>query len=394
MMKTKSQAAAWLLGGLALLLSASPAYSQGPLTPPGVPGPTMRSLDDIYNAADLARANAATAASSVNAARTNWMAVDALNFTISQPGFFQLTKNLTTASSTAYGIVINADNVTLDLNGFTLQGPKSGSQYGIKINAGRNNITLRNGIVRGWGNHGIYKDSEYGQDLTMSAVICDNVRSMDNLRDGFHFDFRSAMLTNCSATSNSGSGFSLTGGSQVVHCSALNNKVDGFIGYQMQIGNCMAAGNGGRGMSVNFSSTVTDCVSSGNGLFGYDAGNGSLVKNCVADLNTSHGIQLAIGSTVSHCVCRSNGISNGGHGGGIFTQGNGNLIEDNNVSNNYYGILVVSGSGNLIVRNTAFSNGGSTSNNYNIASGNSYGPTLTNPGAAFTQSNPWSNFSH
>src|SRR4051794_34078108 len=45
--------------------------------------------------------------------------------TISQPGSYKLTSNLTVASPTSNGIVIQADNVTLDLNGFSISGPRA-----------------------------------------------------------------------------------------------------------------------------------------------------------------------------------------------------------------------------------------------------------------------------
>ena len=47
-----SKTAAWAGGILALLLSlhlAPSAFVQGPLTPPGVPQPTMKSLQEIWN---------------------------------------------------------------------------------------------------------------------------------------------------------------------------------------------------------------------------------------------------------------------------------------------------------------------------------------------------------
>src|SRR5512141_598037 len=44
--------------------------------------------------------------------------------TITQSGSYKLASNLTVASSTANAISIQADNVTLDLNGFSLTGPR------------------------------------------------------------------------------------------------------------------------------------------------------------------------------------------------------------------------------------------------------------------------------
>jgi hypothetical protein len=69
-------------------------------------------------------------------------------FTISTAGSYYLTGPLTVASGS--GISINTDNVTLDLNGFTIastSGVASGN--GVSINGNRRNVWVRNGFIRG-----------------------------------------------------------------------------------------------------------------------------------------------------------------------------------------------------------------------------------------------------
>src|ERR1700675_3088171 len=101
-------------------------FSQGSLTPPGAPGPTMKSLDQIE-------------------ARTP---ISSLPFTISASGSYYLTGNLIATGSTA-GITISADNVTLDLNGFALIGNLGSSSpvAGINVPSGQRNLCIRNGTV-------------------------------------------------------------------------------------------------------------------------------------------------------------------------------------------------------------------------------------------------------
>src|SRR6478735_5297203 len=82
----------------------STAFGQGALTPPGAPAPTMKSLDQVE------------ARTIVNSTNTPG---DASNtFIISAPGSYYLTGNLTGVSGKS-GIQINADDVSLDLNGFS-----------------------------------------------------------------------------------------------------------------------------------------------------------------------------------------------------------------------------------------------------------------------------------
>src|SRR5262249_30290848 len=70
--------------------------SQGPLTPPGAPAPTMKTLDQIE-------------------ARTP---ISSAPFTITNSGSYYLTTNLSV--STGNAITIATNGVTLDLNGFTI----------------------------------------------------------------------------------------------------------------------------------------------------------------------------------------------------------------------------------------------------------------------------------
>src|SRR5450631_969089 len=97
-MNTKRLLILFFLSSFLLLPSAFP---QGNLTPPGAPAPTMKTLDQIE-------------------ARTP---ISSAPFTISTPGSYYLTANLPVTTGNA--IVISANNVTLDLNGFTISSTAS-----------------------------------------------------------------------------------------------------------------------------------------------------------------------------------------------------------------------------------------------------------------------------
>lgn len=119
---------------------------------------------------------------------------DAAGFpvTISQPGSYRLTGNLTLADANTTAIVITSPNVTLDLGGFAILGPAScvqtasppttctgtGSGDGIVVNlAGtvtRGAVTVANGTVRGMGRHGITTAGTFNDGLRIERMFLVN----------------------------------------------------------------------------------------------------------------------------------------------------------------------------------------------------------------------------
>jgi len=71
-------------------------------------------------------------------------------FTITQPGSYYLTGNVSVGTAASSAIVISASNVTLDLNGFTISSSTPiGAGSGVFIDPPSRAVTVRNGRIQG-----------------------------------------------------------------------------------------------------------------------------------------------------------------------------------------------------------------------------------------------------
>jgi len=307
-----------------------------------------------------------------------------LPFTINQSGSYVLTSNLTGVIGQA-GIIVAADNVTIDLNGFTLQGVPGGSLDGIRPSGLRRNMTVVNGFVAGWDGHGITGYFNIG----LGDNICDNMRiegvtvsgngnigilgrtgslvrgciAEGNGAGGIFTQNAGGIVENCVARGNAGVGISIVDGAVVTGCAALNNTGSGIAtgNGEITVVNCTAAGNGGHGIHAGSVGRVT-------------------IRGCMLKFNTGDGINVLSDSF----VVENNSILN--TAAGVHVGLSGNRIEANNVVSNTRGIDVDAG-GNLIIRNSAKNNG----TNYDIVGVNTVGPTVNAANIA-TSDNPHANY--
>lgn len=159
---------------------------------------------------------------------------------ISQPGSYRLAGNLTLGDPNTSAIEIRAANVTLDLNGFTIQGPNvcglasdgtvqcslTGAGAGVRAVAtapvASSGITIVNGSIRGMAGPAV--------DLVSAASTVSRIAGVTAMGNGFGlFANTSALIQNNVVNTNQGAGVRVGGASLVVDNSISFNGGVGLL---------------------------------------------------------------------------------------------------------------------------------------------------------------------
>lgn len=367
----------------ALLLPLS-AFAQGSLTPPGPPSPTMKKLDEVEPRTNL---QATPAPAGVDTSDADY------HFIINQPGSYYLSANLVVTKTN--GIKINAEGVTLDLNGFQIS-RTTPAGYGIQISDAGPRATIRNGSIKGFVDGiigsaagGAFRDlavtgcTNFGI-LTAFGAVVDSCRAHDNSGVAGIYAGGGSTVSNCTASNNSASsGIATSSGCALINCAAfLNSGIYGInAGTGSSLTNCSASLNTSTlstsgGINAGSGSTLAHCSSYNNGStsptpsattgIGFNLGTGCRIQSCTAELNRGDGIRVT-----SECVVLDNHCGYNGNGGGVHLTASNNRIEGNNVISNFRGILA-DGAGNLIIKNSASDN----TIDYSFVANNRYGAVV------------------
>jgi Right handed beta helix region len=195
--------------------------------------------------------------------------------TISQPGSYKLSGNLTLPNTNTTAIEIAASRVTIDLNGLAIVGPNncafspcSGSGYGIRTTAESFNVTIRNGTIEGMGQDGISLDGDAftvedmhvtgngGNGITLGSIhltssLVQHVVARENGHDGI--DVSSGLVSFSTASENGDAGIFIQGyGSAAHNVCSLNTGYGLLVGAGVNyIGNSLRDNNSSGGPQVS-----------------------------------------------------------------------------------------------------------------------------------------------
>jgi len=298
-----------------------------------------------------------------------------VTFTISKPGSYVLTDNVTMTANLNC-IQITADDVTLDLNGHTIKGTDDGSAVGI-YGKDKFHICVQNGRVEYFGSDGIrlgdqahvknvmlHKNDGNGLKLGGRGIV-QNVISTYNGKSGI-YGGNSCLVEKCVSSRNcslgESAGISVYDNSTVRDCILRLNTYEGdqdvdVYGISSEH-TCLIENNTIR---ENKNNTTYD----GGTIYGIYTIDNTIIRNNTCSDNTASGagtdmrvIKAGKHSTLSGNVCSMNSVT--GEAAGLYALESGeksiimnNTVSDNsNVGNYIYGIYARSDS---IIRNNVAS---------------------------------------
>ena len=327
-----------------LLQSFSPALA-GSLNPPaGTPASTMKTLEVIEPGTPVT--------------------AEDIPLTITSSGMYYFTDNIVCGTADANAIDVQAENVTIDMRGFSLVGPgPSAGTSGHGIHSGSDNVRVLDGSILNFRQRGVC----LGDSSQAVGLVC-NSNGQGGIQVGDY-----GLVRDCICKANAGSGevkgIEATDNSRVENCTASSNTAGtgaSAYGIYVQSG-CVIKGNvasGNKGDDIGGATIGAGIYTEDNCAVESNVCNHNQGKNQSESdrANGSFGIRVGNGARVVENVCNGNGnlrqfLSIGILAGDHCHIG-GNQIAENgspfNGSYSTYGICC--GSGNDIVGNHSAAN--------------------------------------
>lgn len=362
-----------LLSASLALLTSPLVFGQGAITPPaGPPAASMKTLDEI---AALA---AATDPRTIVGEPTGF-------YTISASGSYRLASNRVAPAGNV-SIIVDAPDVVIDLNGFTISSGGAGSRA-IDTNSNARRLTVINGTITGCAG------AVDGTGTAGAEILhVENVKAIDCTGAVFRAPANS-LIADCQIRGVAGTTTAISCGAGSTVRNTRVNLVNGYgisVGANSVIKGCTVSGSTFPGITATTGalidrcevsgmtgtgnlqailagdgSSVTNTVSRGNVAFtGITVGNNSKIEACVASGNTnpslnSYGIFAGDGSTILNCTSSGNlsGAAASQQAGAGFFVGDSTTIKDCTASENRGPGIWLQGRGSYIANNTLSNNG-------------------------------------
>lgn len=240
-------------------------------------------------------------------------AITSLPHVIDSEGVYCFTGNLQTSMTTGNAISITADNVIVDLNGWNLDGSGAGADTITRgINAyQRNNITIRNGTIRGF-----YIGINFTGAIPYTAskgYLVEEIRAIANTYRGFVIEGSDSTVRNNNVLNTGGS-------TQITYAEGMRLR-----------------GPGLRLLNNDINDLVAYSTGNANGVILF-YGDGAVIEgNRIFDLSTDTGYAFGIYISVSDDVLvKNNSVSRLTRG--IFFNESSALVVENQMMNMDRGI--------------------------------------------------------
>lgn len=308
-------------------------------------------------------------------------------FRITQPGSYYLTGNIQQLASKA-AIAIDAEDVTLDLNGFSIIGNgQQGFPVTLELNDG---VKVRNGLIHAWG---AYITLNQARNCTFEDLVIKGPYDGNLEAQAQNSIFRRIIVESTGEVGISASQNSLVEDCVVVGIGGVRGLSLGIaVSLNSIVRNCTVR-DVGVGISAFGNCIVENCsVFNATSVSSFDdaainADSGSTVRNCQVSGGAKAGIRAAGWSSAE-----GNRVQNSAIGLAITNFSAGPMRSralDNHITNCPIGIKAT-GTASFIARNTVSL---ATTNAYDIPAGNTVGEILdATPGVTITgATGPWAN---
>ncbi|MEL6328801.1 MAG: NosD domain-containing protein [Planctomycetota bacterium] len=317
---------------------------------------------------------------------------------ISEPGRYYLDRDIADPGAGVFAILVTTStNVTIDMNGFAIDGNGAETQAAIGLDAGV--VTIENGTIRDWGSFAIVENDA---TLTLRRLVLRNIAGASAAALN-----RYTVIEDCVFDANANplrfNGGTVAGvqpgivikdtrfiampaaidasnavGVQLLDCNfsglgAASSAIKVVLGADAQVVRCNFHTGGENGLQAGDGAQILDSRFTGivtGSTFGISVGNAAVISRCIVKNYSGNGINalnncLIEGTAVNGCgavgiLIGSTGIVRGcvfqDNVSGGLAPGFGVRIEGNTFRTNGYGVLLRTNatSGDCLVKDNTF----------------------------------------